>query len=151
MVWITNGTGTEGYGIYWTTSPGGPGTRVQIRKWDSTSEPGFFQTGTGLTGNLSLPGDETTLPFFDFEFEWTAATGQLTLSVLNAPYGPASISAIDTDFNRFSRIYLHGNTYVLYDEIIVEAVPEPAMISAVLAGLGVILGRRRSLKRGGRM
>ena len=118
IIWLLNHNGTEGYGFSWNSGSKGPNSVMDIRKWDSSTKPGFQKLGKLLGRRISLKGEEKKPPFGEFKLTWIAATGKLTLKSLDKKHGPREVSIIDKSFNTFSTIYLHGNgTY--YDDIYV--------------------------------
>jgi parallel beta-helix repeat protein len=119
-LWIGlfDASGTQGYGISWdssiATAYSGQGF-VNIRKFSLTSEPVFSDTGTSLTPNTGSGHTigATTAPMARYELSWDAATNTLYLSINGIP----KASCTDTSYSSFSRIYLRGSTYALFDDV----------------------------------
>lgn len=142
---LFNDAGTQGYGLQWDSGNAadpeiGNGT-VSIRKFDLDSELQTWTTiGTQLGSNTGSGHEMSTAPFADLSLSWDADTGTLTASV----DGVEMLVRTDTAFSDFSRIYLRGNTYVKYDDIVVNAVPEPVGLLAILPIAGLMARRRRN-------
>lgn len=142
---LLDSTGQYGYGVLWDSGNSGlTGTgTVSIRKFDLTTPiSSWAQTGTAINNATASSGHEiTATPMALFTLTYVAATGTLTLFVDNVQ----KLSVTDTSFSSFSTIYLRGNAYQYYDNIVIT-VPEPAPVSLLLtAGLGawLLVGRRR--------
>lgn len=86
--------------------------------------------------------------FVDYSLTWVAATGQLTLYA----NGVQISQVIDTANTSFSRVYLRGNSNALFDDVSVEAIPEPTVTALVglACGTGALLAwrRRRAVLKG---
>lgn len=141
---LLDSTGQYGYGVLWDSGNSGiTGTgTVSIRKFDLTTPiSDWAQNGTQIGSNASSGHQITATPMALFTLTYVAATGTLTLYVDNV----LKLSVTDTSFSSFSTVYLKGNSYQYYDNILIT-VPEPAPVSLLLtAGLGawLLVGRRR--------
>jgi len=149
-LWMMNSTGTEGYGLRWNAgsdSPGYRGGHINIIKYDSTNEyeryrhltePGSF---TQLVpGAEYISGDSTVLPFADFVFTWDGSTGDLTARVIDASHGIHMVSATDTDFASFSRIYITASTEgeeFFIDEILIDPIVTMTCQELIANGFGI--------------
>jgi parallel beta-helix repeat protein len=119
-LWIGlfNASGTQGYGVSWdsstSTAYSGQGF-VNIRKFTLTAEPVFSDTGTSLTSNTGSghTSGAITAPMAHYELSWDAATHTLYLRVNGIP----KASCTDSSYSSFSRIYLRGSTYALFDDV----------------------------------
>lgn len=142
---LFNDAGTQGYGLLWDSGNAaapdiGNGT-VSIRKFDLTSElADWAVNGTQLGSTADTGHEMSTAPFADLSLSWDADTGTLIASV----DGVEKLVRTDTAFSDFSRIYLKGNSYVKYDDIVVNAVPEPVGLLAILPIAGLLARRRRN-------
>jgi hypothetical protein len=61
--------------------------------------------------------------------------------------GNQLLSVVDaTPFTSFERVYVRGNSSTYFDDIVVEAVPEPATLGLLSVGaMGLLVRRRRSV------
>lgn len=142
-VGLLDETGTQGYGLHWDSGNAPEGTNgngsISIRKFSLASElDNWSVNGVALGGTADSGHEIMTRPFAEIELTWEAATGTLTASV----DGVVKLVRTDTDYSSFARIYIKGNAYQLYDDVIVSAVPEP--VSAMLVpAAGLLMLRRR--------
>ena len=76
-----------------------------------------------------------------FEFYWEKDTELLSISV----DGDERLTATDTNFSSFSRIYIKGNVAQYYDDIVVTAIPEPDTVAFLAMAGAMLVTRRKTL------
>lgn len=148
---LFNAAGTNGYVLDWNSSTSnnfaGQGY-VTIRRYDS-APTSFASSGVALTANIGsghLAANFTTgAPFADLKLTWVDATNTLSLSV----DGIVKASIVDEtlDPSSFARIYLAGNGFTRYDDVLLTAtIPEPSTYAMIFGGItlvGALCQRRR--------
>ena len=105
--------------------------------WSTSIGSELDHTYSGYTFDSNAP-----LTFNEIELRWTAATGRLVVTF----NGVEKINVVDTDFKTFKRIYVVGNDYGVYDDIVMTMVPEPAT-QALMVGTCGLLSLVRSRRR----
>lgn len=142
-VGLLNAAGTQGYIVGWNsasaTSYNGNGF-IQIRKIDLASTWDNFSTTGSVISSANVNADHPVMGYVvtstnplaydnefaglaEFKLTWDASTGLLTVYV----NGVEKLTAIDTDFASFSRVYIRGNTYGVVDDIKLYIMADPAM------------------------
>ena len=119
MVWITDEGGGKGYGVLWDSQNAdanhGQGT-VMLLKLDQTAAPEWTDRGTPLGERVPSGHPAMQRPFAQFVLRRDGATGNLTLEI----DGKVVATATDKSTNRFARIFLRGNTMVLFNDVVVQ-------------------------------
>lgn len=124
-VWLLDEEGRRGYGFHWLANKGDR-DQVRLAMLDQDAQLAFKDQGKPLSEWTSVPGHPAEAPFAEFEFSWEAETGQIQLRTLGKDHGPVSVAANNTEFKRFSRVYLRGNETGYFDDIVVRGTPGKA-------------------------
>ena len=143
MVGLLNSDGTQGYAVGWSTGLdsnfNGNGF-VLIKKMDITAPwDNFLTTGTtisssyantehpatgyAINGTDPVTYDTTFAGLAEIKLTWDASSGLLTIYV----NGVQKLTATDTDFGSFSRVYIRGNVYGVVDDISLSTMSDPAL------------------------
>lgn len=143
QVLLLDSTGSKGYNFYFSDGTDGTVT-CRVTRVDSQIAWSTF-IGTQV-GNFAYSGYKWSdaSPFMDATITWEKDTGTLSVAV-NAT---VVLSVQDTTYSSFDKIYLCGNTYGCFDNIVLTTVPEPVTVSLlILGGIGISCFRKRRCLR----
>jgi hypothetical protein len=117
---LFDATGQHGYAVMWDSGnpAGGIGNgSVSLRKFDLvTPVSDWMQLGEALGKTHDSGHVINREPFAHFEFTRDGSTGRLTVSV----DGQQILSYVDKAFTSFADLYLRGNQFQYYANIVVE-------------------------------
>jgi hypothetical protein len=140
-LWLMNADGSQGYGVCLDTGISGNYSYTRLNKID---DPNAMMTwrpyGTSLASSSTnyVFDSAAGTTFCEFELSWTAATGEFVLTV----NGEEEFRVVDTDFNTFNRIYLVGNAWGLFDDIVMTTAA-PAEVYAYESEDRIHVGNRQ--------
>ena len=139
-VWLGTGATPEQYALWTGDNPSFFGTNNNVWRNNGNYGPGW--------GTVS---DAVGVHWYEIEMEWEGSTNTLsgTWRDTQAPFTTlTSTWAAPVSFSNFNRLTLHGHgnggKRWLFDDVLLEIVPEPSVgLLACFGAFGLLMRRRR--------